>query len=408
MITIAGWDLSIEVAARGTDHSYDDPEARYGVAIYGGAGGLPAWVEIPEITNWSCIRDVPPAQGLGAVAVAGRFQGNMYDPDRSLDPTYANTTVLQVGAPLRVVARKGAVERILWLGTIDSWRHDTLTGDGSVAAADLVTRLAAVPVVDHVRPEESAGDRVEALVGLLPDVPVERVGEGGWLCGVVTDGDLWSVLRLVVDTDGSWLWTGTDGAVHWQPRSRGIGQPVEFTDVWDGSTAVMTGLPTKVSDDQVVNIVEAQRIYPKDATAPPPVVIGHAASQQQFDPQRLTNTQLQVTTDAEVLQWAEDVLEARAWPVPAPVELVTQVHSDLIFGTATMDSLAALDLGRPIRVSLTSRGDPQTWEAAVNRIEFQADTEILKATVGFGGALRIDPAGNRYDQARYDYANYGG
>lgn len=403
-VTIAGWRVSVEAAARGVNAAYGT--ARYGADVYAGPDGLPAWIELPETTVWKASRGVEPAQSPGAAATAGRLEATFYDPDRTLDPTVGTGTVLEVGAPIRVVARKDDATVVVWLGTVDAWSHDTLTGDGSVSATDLVAHLAGFPLVGVERPTETARARVEGLVGLMPEPPpLALSGTGRVLAPVKVAGDLWSLLAKVIDTDQSLIWIGTAGDVRWNQRTTGLGDPSHWSDLWDGATPVYVGLPTGVSDEQIVNVVEAQRVYPEGQSKPPATVFENAVSRDKHDPQKLTNNDLQLTTDDEVADWAGDVLQLRAFPIPAPTSMKATAHTQLPFGDATLTALLALDVGRPLRIHLASRGPEQVWDAVVAGLEHEADTETWTTTVRLSTVKRVGQ-GARYNQARYDIDRY--
>ena len=411
--TIGGWDIGLEAAVRADAAQYD--QARYDAAeaIYDTADGAPDWVPIEaSAVSMAAMRGARPGQSPGVVAEAGTLTAELYDPGRAYDPTASGyRSLLEPGAPVRLIARKEGVERPIWTGTASRWEHDTLTGEGSLEARDAVARIAAVPLADVARPAEPSPERVAALLNdhMSDAPPLTLTGVGRDVCAATMSGDLWQLLAAVVDTDQSWLWLDAAGALQWAGRALPEMVPALFLDAPDPAhpaAAVYTGLPVAVDTDTMVNEVVAARVSAPDGE---PGERRHTEqpSRYRYDPHSYSNTALQFATDQEVDRWAADLLALRAYPQPRPLRLVVHVHQDLPWAAPTMDALLALDMGHPVRIRLTARGDAQEWMAVVAGVDHQSTPETwtstialaLVQTVGRGG---YDAPTSAYDRTTYD------
>lgn len=411
---IGGWAVSLEAGVDPASAVYDDPVGGYDRELLYDADGEPGWWPVDcQLTGFTCDRGASASRSPGVTADAGGLQADLYDPDRLLDATGPRGTLLSPGVPVRVVARKGAGEAVLWSGTADSWPHDMLTGEGSLNASDVVSHLAAVPVTDLVRPAESTPDRLAALLAVAPaPPPFTATGTGrATLCPATLSGDLWQCMKAVIDTDQSWLWVGTDGTVRWQGRDAVRVADLTVVDCpddgpWDG---VYVRLPTDSDDSRLVNIVSARRIQPSTVTDPPaPYVVSRADSVAVHDPQQLENVAVQLGSDVEVEQWAEDTLTMLAYPVPGPTRIVLAVDDSLPWANQTMDTIIGLDIGSVLRIRLTTRGPAQEWVAVVAALEHEADPHSLTTTVRFGRVTEVgvhgyDASDSRYDSTTFDH-----
>ena len=337
-------------------------------------------------------------------ADAGGLDADLYDPDRLLDATGPRGRLVRAGVPVRVVARKGPAEVVVWSGLADGWPHDLRTGEGAMSATDLVAALAPVQVVGLVRPAERTPDRLAALLNVHPDPPVfTPSGVGRMLAPCTLDGDLWQCMRAVVDTDQSWLWAAPDGSVRWQGRGYNPPETVLVDcpgpEPWD---AVYTDLDTDADYTQIVNMVTAKRVQPDPQ--PDPLVFGHAASIAAHGPEALNNTVLQLTNDTEVRQWAEDVLALRAYPVHRPTEVVLTVDPSLPWAAPTMDALMGLGVSSLLRVRLTTRGPVQEWVAVAASIRHDVSPARWEARIGLAGVREVGVGG--YDADRYGSGTY--
>lgn len=402
---IGGWSISLEAGIDPAAATYDDPVGGYDTGQVYDADGQPGWWPVDcQLTGFGCDHGARPAPSPGVAAEAGQLEADLYDPGRLLDPTGPRGRLVRPGVPVRVVARKGIEERVVWSGTADDWSHDLLTSEGSVSATDLVAALAPVPVVGLVRPPERTPARLAALLAVHPDPPgFVPAGVGRMLAAATLDGDLWQCMRAVVDTDQSWLWAAPDRTIRW--RGRGY-DPDELllldcpdSEPWD---AVYTGLDTGAPDTQVVNLVTVRRVQPDPK--PDPLVVGHAASVAAHGPESLTNTDLQLATDAEVEQWAADVLALRAYPVHRPTEVVLTVDPRLPWSDRTMDTLMRLQVSSVLRIRLTTRGPVQEWRAVAGSIRHDATPTSWTTRVGLRMVREIGVGG--YDADRYGAAVY--
>ena len=398
---IGGWAISLEAGIDTAAAVYDDPMGGYDQGQTYDADGQPDWWPVDcQLTGFTCDYGATPGQSPGVAAEAGQLSADLYDPDRLLDTTGLRGGLLNTGVPVRVMARKGAEEVVVWSGASNAWPHDMLTGEGSLEASDLVAAIAPVPVVALARPAEHPQDRLAAIFAIHPHPPVFAPnGQGRMLCPATLDGDMWQVARSVVDTDQSWLWVDPDGTVNWQGRGHVPPETILVDcpgpDPWD---AVYTGLTTDADDSQVVNMVTAQRAQPDPR--PAPIIRAHAASISEHGPDSLTNTNLQLATDAEVAQWAADVLALRAYPMHRPLEVELKVDPRLPWSDATMDTLMGLRVASLLKIRLTTRGPLQEWSAVVGSIRHDVDPHTWTTTIGLALVKEIGAGG--YDGDRYD------
>ena len=411
---LGGWAISLEAAVRAEGAAYDDPTANYDAGDMYDADGLPQWAVLDcQLLSVSAGRGARPSPSPGSVAEAGSLTADLYDPGRLYDPVSGTMPALvEPGAPVRLVARRGPDTMVVWTGTADAWEHDLLSGEGRLTATDQVARLAATEVVALDRPAERTPDRLAALLAVMPDPPPSSLtGVGRDLCAATLSGDVWQCMAAVVDTDQSWLWLDPAGTLTWQGRGIPAAPQPIFADCPDDSpgwAGIYTSLPTAVDASQLVNVVTAQRVQPPGATADPFLYVNDA-SRLRWDPHSHENTALQLASDAEVDQWAADLLELRSYPAPRPDRMVLTVADALPWADGTMAALLGLDLGSPVRVRLTSRGPVQEWVCVVSSLEHRADpgewtTTVglaLWETVGIGG---YDAQSSRFDRSGYDEA----
>jgi hypothetical protein len=401
--------------------TYDDPMGGYNQGQLYDADGLPSWWPLDcQLTGFGCGYGATPGQSPGVVAEAGGLKAELYDPDRLLDATGPRGRLLRAGVPVRVMAREGTgygsgpygggpyggttAESVVWSGTVDSWPHDLRTGEGSMSATDGVAVVAPVPVVGLARPAERTPDRLAALLAVHPNPPLfVPAGVGRMLAPATLEGDLWQCMKSVVDTDQSWLWVAPDGAVRW--RGRGYEPPETVLvdcpgpEPWD---AVYTDLDTDADDSQLVNVVTVRRVQP--APQPAPLVVGHSGSIAAHGPESLSNTALQLATDADVEQWAADVLALRAYPIHRPTEVVLSVDPRLWWADRTMDAVMRLGVTSLLRVRLTTRGPVQEWLAVVASIQHDVTPTSWETRIGLGMVREAGVGG--YDGERYDSAVY--
>lgn len=412
-VPIAGWRVSLEAAIRATGAAYDT--ARYdNRETYTQSAPASGWFPLDDfVVSVNCGRGASRGQAPSVVASAGRLSADLYDPGRLLDPVLTDyPDLLEPGAPIRLIARKDTLERLIWTGTTRVWQHDTLTGEGRVEAVDVIGDVAPVPLTDLVRPTEPIAARIAAMLAVMPDPPpFTPQGTSRTLCAATISGDLWQALAAVVDSDQSWLWVDGAGTVRWQGRGISSATAAQFVDLPDPSdqaAAVYVGLPTASDDASIVNIVTAARILPKGATPPPPRVTSQPGSVDRHQSHSYANTALQLTTDAEVDQWAHQLLGMHAWPVEGPTGLVSTVRDGLDGATATMDAITGLDLADVVRVRLSSRGPTQEWVAVIGSIDVSCTMDTYTATfrlalpeeAGVGG---YDAPSTRYDStSAYD------
>lgn len=406
-VPIAGWRVSLEAAIRATAAAYD--VSRYdNREVYAETAPATGWLKLDEwVQSTRCSYGAARGQAPSMVATAGRLDADLYDPERQLDPvltTYPD--LLEPGAPIRLVARKDGAERPLWTGTVRKWWHDTLTGAGRIEAVDAIARIAPVPLVDLQRPAETTPERLAAMLAAMPGAPeLVATGTGRTLCAATLSGDLWQAMRSVVDTDQSWLWADAAGRVRWQARGRADTATAQFLDWPDPATpdaAVYVGLPTASDDDAIVNTAAVQRIHPAGQEQPPPRLVVRSGSRDRHAPHTYRNTDLQLATDLEVDQWAEQLLRLRAWPIEGPVELKAIAHDDLEWAGPTMDAVTALGLADVVRVRLATRGPVQEWLCVVGSVELLVTMDTLTATLRLALPEEVGVGGYDAPTTRYD------
>lgn len=412
-VPIGGWEVSLEAAIRATAAVYDLAAYDTG-AVYAETAPASGWLRLDEwVESTRCTYGAARGQAPSTVATAGRLTAELYDPHRELDPVLTGyPDLLEPGAPIRLIARRGADERPLWTGTIRQWWHDTLTGRGRLEAVDVIGRIAPVPLIDLQRPAEPTRDRLAAMLAVMPGAPgLEAAGAGRMLCAAALSGDLWQAMRSVVDTDQSWLWADSAGRVRWQGRGASAVAVAQFVD-WPApdapGAAVYTSLPTASDDDSIVNTVAAQRIAEPGQAQPEPRVFVDPVSRARHDPHTYRNAELQLESLSDVVAWAGQLLDLRARPAEGPVELKAVVHDDLQWAAPTMDVLTSIGLADPVRVRLATRGPVQEWLCVVGAVEIVCTMDTLTATirlalpeeVGLGG---YDAPSTRYDDgSAYD------
>lgn len=410
---IGGWEPVLEAGLRADAATFDSELSRFDTAqsVFD-ADGQPLWVDLRcRLLSVECDAGAAVKPDPGVIAEAGRLTASFWDPLGDLDPTAgAFGQMLRPGTPIRVLAVKGAESAPVWTGTADAWTHDLLTREGALEATDLVARLAQVPVVAFHRPAETVPQRIAALVALMPDPPpLDLRGTGTRALAACTmTGDLWQVLRSVVETDMSWLWFDASGTLVWQGRGIAAEPSAVLVDCpgaepWDG---VYLRLPVLADEQQIINLIEAQRAYPAEAEAPDPFVYAVPASVAAHDPHTYAAPALQVATDAEVDAWAEEVLQLRAWPVPRPVEAVLTAADELEWDAPTMDTIAGLDLAHQVRVRLTTRAPERAWDAVVSRLAHRITPTEWECTVSLGrveaiGAGGFDAPDSLFDATRF-------
>jgi hypothetical protein len=437
---LAGWDISVEVSSRDTGGAvYDDPGTVYDTARYDSVAGVGQWSPIDcQVLSVDCSRGTDAGQAPYIMAEAGRLSARLHDPDRLLDPAYTGTSVFaEAGAPVRVVATPAtgdggavydavgsrydtddvyggaSVPVVIWTGTADSWTHDLLTGEGTLAAYDIIDRLAGIDVADLARPGENTVDRVGALIGSLgSQAPqTEYLGAGKPLRAATLSGDVRSVLSRVVESDMSWLWATASGSLRWMARDAPLPDPLLLVDCDDGLSMVYTQMSTDVGRARIVNEANVQRIGDEGEQRPGSRKYVAQDSRDKYGPRQYSANDLQLSTDLEVDGWAQALLDLRAYPRPALSTVTVEVQEILPWAVRCLTGLVGVDVGDPLTVSLVSRGDDQLFDTIVVGLSHSIQpgnwTTVLDVgpyTASWGGPPVTPEGVGVYDLSTYDGA----
>ena len=144
----------------------------------GGAWGAPTWQRVDcETVEAAYAFGVSDEAGILSVPDSGPCDLTTYDPDRTLDPSNADSPYFGYvgpGTPIRV-RKIGATAHAAWTGFIDEAEYDVATGRGRIRCVDGIAYLAqAILPAGTVLPNTLRA-RVRAIVqavGLATIVPV--------------------------------------------------------------------------------------------------------------------------------------------------------------------------------------------------------------------------------------------
>jgi hypothetical protein len=145
----------------------------------GGTWGAPSWRRIDcEVTEAHYQWGVSDEAGILSIADSGPCDLTTFDPDRTLDPSNADSpyfTFVGPGTPLRV-KRTGASEQTAWTGFIDEATYDVVSGIGRIRCVDGIAYLAQADLPEGLALPNTLRARVRAIVnavGLSSIVPVQ-------------------------------------------------------------------------------------------------------------------------------------------------------------------------------------------------------------------------------------------
>lgn len=298
--------VNIEIYGPGEGHS------RWDIALWGDAAADWSDTDWRDVTPQSLIAQASggaddTSAGIMAVAAAGTWNVNTYDPDRILDPSNTESylqSVLRPGSKVRI-RYNGIETRTVASGIIDTITYDVQTERGSIRATGGTSRLVAARAAAATPMAETTLRAItRQLLTLYPlsGITVEDdPDEGDITVGTPpTDAlSLWDYINTIAFDVLHAVWLDRDDVI----RFRSFGDPRDLGLQLGG----VDGIPlTDVAPESSLAGVYS-RVVAYDVSAPSTPVSA---------------------TDAGTKSWAGDVPYERTRPVPNASTWVANVLTD--------------------------------------------------------------------------------